>query len=46
MSPAPAQTPGVLVADPTLFIAICWLLSALVLGGLVLQAILEAKASK
>lgn len=43
----PVQDAGtVLYADPTLFIAICWLLSALLLGGLVVHAILAARNVK
>ncbi|MEM9233713.1 MAG: hypothetical protein AAGA69_05685 [Pseudomonadota bacterium] len=40
------DSPGVLVADPTLFIAICWITSAIVLGGLTLHAILSARNVK
>lgn len=40
------QVPGVMVADPTLFIAICWGLSALLLGGLALHAFLTSRKTK
>lgn len=42
----PEQTPGVHYADPSLFIAICWIVSALLLGALVLHALLEARGQK
>ena len=40
------DVPGVAVADPTLFIAICWIASALVLGGLTVHALIEARKTK
>ena len=43
---SPAEAPGVVTADPTLFIAICWVLSAVILGGLTLHAILSTRKVK
>lgn len=43
---SPAETPGVLIADPVPFIAVCWALSALVLGGFAARALLAMRSSK
>ncbi|WOI53673.1 heme exporter protein CcmD [Parvularcula sp. LCG005] len=37
---------GIVTADPTLFIGLSWGLSALILGGLVLHAVLAARRVK
>lgn len=42
---SPTDAPAIVVADPTLFIAISWIASALVLGGLAVHAVLEARSS-